>query len=292
MSLTADLDEVVEDSALLAPLQKLRRDIKQGLLLTEQEARFLVDAYYASQDYRIQAKNQVRAAEKDGKPHEVITWHFQQMRLHENEIRRVLDAFTDNHPSGMGVWAKNIIGIGPVLSAGLIAHIDIAQAPTVGHIWAFAGLDPTTEWKSKEKRPWNAKLKTLCWKIGESFVKQSGNPGSQYGKLYRQRKDQEEERNLAGAFADQAARMLETKNFRDDTYAKLYYEAGYLPPAHVHARAKRYAVKLFLAHFWEEWYRRHNGKEPPLPYPIAHLGHAHIIQNEENSHLGRENHTT
>jgi len=277
-----DEDEVViEDSALLAPLQKLRRDIGQGLTLTEQEARFLVDSYYAAQDYRIQAGNQVRASSADEEPHEVIQWHFEQMRLHENEIRRVLDAYTTAHPSGMGVWAKAITGIGPVLSAGLIAHIDITKAPSVGHIWRFAGLDPTLEWGKGEKRPWNAKLKTLCWKIGESFVKVSGNPKSQYGKLYRVRKDLEIQRNERGEFKEQAARMLATKNFRDTTDAKVHYTAGRLPPAHIHARAKRYAVKLFLAHFWEESYRRHYGTEPPLPYPIAHMNHVDIIRPEE-----------
>lgn len=270
------------DSALLAPLQKLRRDIRQGLTLTDQEARFLVDSYYATQDYRMQAANQARAASGDEEPHEVITWHFEQMRLHENEIKKVLDAYTDSHPSGMGVWAREIIGIGPVLSAGLIAHIDITKAPTVGHIWRFAGLDPTLTWGKGEKRPWNAKLKTLCWKIGESFVKVSGNPKSQYGKLYRERKDQETERNLRGSFKEQAAQILATKNFRDDTTAKAFYAAGQLPPGHIHARAKRYAVKLFLAHFWEEWYRRANGTEPPLPYPIAHLNHVHRIWPTEN----------
>jgi hypothetical protein len=276
------VSDVIEDSALIAPLQKLRRDIREGLAtLTLSEARFLVDAYYSTQDYRMQAANQVRAAEGDSEPHEVIVWHFQQMRLHENEIRRVLDAYTDSHPSGMGVWAKSILGIGPVLSAGLLAHIDVAKAPTVGHVWRFAGLDPTRDWGKGEKRPWNAKLKTLCWKIGESFVKVSGNERSQYGKLYKARKEQEIERNLRGDFKDQAAKILATKNFRDDTQAKAHYQAGHLPPAQIHARARRYAVKLFLAHFWEESYRRHFGTEPPLPYPIAIMGHAHRIVPEE-----------
>jgi hypothetical protein len=45
----------------------------------------------------------------------------------------------------------------------------------------------------------------------------------------------------------------------------------------LHARAKRYAVKLFLAHLHEVWYREHYKTAPPIPYPIAHLGHAHYI---------------
>ena len=41
-------------------------------------------------------------------------------------------------------------GIGPVIAAGLLANIDIKQAPTVGHIWRFAGLDPTNKWIGKK----------------------------------------------------------------------------------------------------------------------------------------------
>jgi len=271
---------VDEDESLLAPLTKLRRDIREGLsTLTPGEARFLVDAYYQSQDYRIQAGNQMRSA-GDEEPHTVIKWHFDQMKAHENEIKRVLDAFTDVQSSGMGVWAKEIVGIGPVLAAGLLAHIDITQAPTAGHIWAFAGLDPTKSWGKGQKRPWNARLKVLTWKIGESFVKVSGNPKSQYGRIYRERKEFEQQHNDALDYAEQAKRILATKDFSRDTDAKRYYTAGKLPPAHIHSRAKRYAVKIFLSHYWEEAYRRHYHTEPPLPFPVAHLGHVHVIKHE------------
>ena len=86
----------------------------------------------------------------------------------EGQIKRALEKYVDNHP--VGSWLTSIHGIGPVIAAGLLAHIDIARAPTVGHIWRFAGLDPTTKWEKKTRRPWNAALKVLTWKAGESFV--------------------------------------------------------------------------------------------------------------------------
>ena len=52
---------------------------------------------------------------------------------------------------------------------------------------------------------------------------------------------------------------------------------GKLPDGRLHLRAQRYAVKLFLAHWHEVAYRNRYDKAPPLPYPIAHLGHAHVI---------------
>lgn len=244
--------------------------------LSEREVRYLVDAYYIMQDSRIRASGQVRSMSKSGEPHEVLLWFFGQAHTLENQVKRALDKWTDSRH--MGRWSKNVCGIGPVISAGLLAHIDITKCPTVGHIWRFAGLDPTLVWEKHQKRPFNAQLKTLCaFKLGESFVKVQNHESDVYGKIYAQRKLLEQERNEAGLFKDQAAKMLEKFNIDKKTDAYKAYSQGKLPPAQIHARARRYAVKLFLSHYHAEAYRHHFGKEPPLPYPIAHLDHAHLI---------------
>lgn len=264
-------------SNTLDPISRLSRDIKSALVsLSEQEARYLVDAYYTMQGYRIQASNQVRALNESKEPHEVLLWLEANNELLENQIRRALDAWTETRP--LGRWAKSITGIGPVIAAGLLAHIDITRAPTAGHIWRFAGLDPTTKWAKSTKRPWNANLKTLCWKIGESFVKVSGNPNDVYGKIYLERKAVEVEKNARKEFADQAAAQLAAKRIDKATEAYKSYEQGLLPPGHLHARAKRYAVKLFLSHYHEVAYKEHFGQPPPKPYPIEHLGHEDKIE--------------
>jgi hypothetical protein len=54
---------------------------------------------------------------------------------------------------------------------------------TAGSWWKFAGLDPTTKWKKKTKRPWNARLKVLVWKTTGSFVRTQYNENDFYGKL-------------------------------------------------------------------------------------------------------------
>ena len=68
--------------------------------------------------------------------------------------------------------------------------------------------------------------------------------------------------------------IADEKKIGKDTDAYAAYSQGRLPPAHIHARAKRYAIKLFLAHLHHKMYMEHYGKEPPLPYAIAHLDHA------------------
>ena len=257
-------------------VQRLRRDlVKAGGTLGIDEARYLVDAYYQIQDNRKAAGGQIAAVVKAGEPHEVLRWLFDQDVTIEGQIKRVLAVWTDTIPAA--VWAKSIVGIGPVLSAGLAAHIDITKAPTAGHIWRFAGLDPTVEWLPKTKRPWNAALKTLCWKVGESFVKVSGNEHDFYGKLYLQRKAIEQARNDSGALADQAAAKLKKFKIGKATDAYRAYSSGKLPPAHVHARAKRWVVKLFLAHYQEVAWTLATGTAPPKPYVISILGHADYI---------------
>ena len=115
-------------------------------------------------------------------------------------------------------------------------------------------------------------------KVGESFVKVSSNENDFYGKLYLQRKDAEIAGNEAGKFADQAAAKLERFNIGKTTEAYKWYSGGKLPPAHVHARAKRWAVKLFLAHYQFVAFREEFGFDPPKPYVLDILGHADYIQ--------------
>ena len=307
----------------------------------------------------------MRALETGQEPNDAVKWVQAQFLRVEQDIQVALDVYTMFEPSGMGRWARQHVGIGPVIAAGLVCHLDIAQARTVGHWWRFGGLDPSNEWLGTERarklvdeaylacgtegppdaqivawvsqhthrpaatierlskdkqgtvtraalaaglarRPWNASLKVLLWKMGESFVKTSGNKEGFYGRVFLARKLREQEANERGAFADQARAKLERFRIGKDTDAWAWYsgcllpsqareilraDAGarpgltkklagppgsgvaMLPPGHVHARAKRYAVKHYLSAYHEEAYRRRYNVLPPLPFAIAHLGH-------------------
>lgn len=276
-SMLRDLPEEPE------PVKRLTRDILEGLRsLSPGEARFLVDSYYELQDYRIQANNQIRALGDAAEPNSVLWWLASQMTTLEKEVARGLAAYSGSQD--VGRWAESIVGIGPVISAGLLAHIDIEAATTVGKVWRFAGLDPTSQWLPGTRRPWNGDLKVLCWKLGESFVKVSNNKNDIYGKVWRERKEYEQARNDRGELAEQAEAILARKKIRKETEAYKHYSVGKLPPAHIHARAKRYAVKLFLAH-WHEvaWFDRY-GVLPELPYILSQPRHTHWMQ-APNPHL-------
>jgi len=304
--------------------------------LSKDEARFLVDAYYTIQDNRIRAGNQKRALEELKEPHETLIWLFNLNDLMEAQIKRALNRYSLS--TEIGQWAQGIYGIGPVLSAGLIAHIDMNRAPTVGHIWTYAGINGTQVWLSREKtkalvekvikskggkpnmdvarevaiqlfrnpvtfcehakndkgkytkasiteaakrRHWNATLKTLCWKIGQSFMKFSNHEECYYGHIYRDRKALETSRNEQGMFKEAAAEILRTKNFGKTTDAYKHLSSGHLPPAQIDARARRYAVKIFISHWHHMAYRAEFNKEPPKPFMMEIKGHPHYIAPPE-----------
>jgi hypothetical protein len=264
------MSEVYEEiTAALEPLKRLTKDLLAATAtLSTDEARFLVDAYYILQRNRITAANQGRTLDEGEEPHTVIDWLGAQNQMLENQLKRALDRWSSANP--VGVWAKSIIGIGPVISAGLLAHIDITECETAGHIWRFAGLDPTCKWEEGKKRPYNAKLKALvAFKMGESFVKVQNHDDDIYGTVFAKRKQRESELNESLAFRELAAQRVTTVSKSTDAYKA--YQQGKLPPAHLHARARRYAVKLFLAHYHMVAYFAHHKMMPPFPYVFSPL---------------------
>lgn len=274
-----------DDEIGFEPIKRLSRDMREAAKkLTPNEVRYLVTLYYQTQENRKAAANQVRSLAATETPSELLDFLRGQSELLETRIKSALDVWTDNHP--VGAWLKSLYGVGPVISAGLLAHIDlkkaavrdgVARTPLASDLWAFAGL-ANTPWEKGQKRPHNAELKTLCFKAGECFVKFSNHKDCFYGHLYQQRKRIEVAKNETNAFSDQAAAKLEKFKIGKTTEAYKAYSAGKLPPAHIHARARRWAVKIFLAHFYEKMFVFEFKKQAPKPYAIAMLGHGHEIQ--------------
>ena len=264
----------------LVPVEKLSRDIRQAiksgaLRMNKGDVRFLVDLYYQVQDFRKACANQERSGE-EAEPFSFIDHMTKQFGTLEGQIRSGLSGWCDTRPVPAAV--KSLYGFGEIIAAGLEAHIDITKTKAVSSIWRYAGLDPTCKWEKKTKRPWNARLKVLCWKIGDCIVKFHKNSRSFYGPLYLKRKQLEVERNEAGLNAECAAQTLEERTFKDKK-TKAIYESGKLPDGRIELRARRWAVKIFLCHYWEYAWRQENpGKEPRKPYIIGIDGHETYIE--------------
>jgi hypothetical protein len=245
--------------------------IVRTLELQTREIADVVELYYDCQNLRIQHANR----ERTEAPSELAEWLDFWMHAGETVIQNKLKQWVESDRSPTEAkWAYEQIGIGPIIAAGLSAHIDVNVADSISALWKFAGQAPGFDRKIKgTKLPYNARLKVLCWKAGESFVKVSGKEDAVYGKLYAQFKAEEIRRNDGGLYNEAAARELSTKKFRqEDSVTKKRLLEGKLSDAHLHARAKRRAVKIFLSHFWTVG-REARGLPLREPYAIAILGH-------------------
>lgn len=252
--------------------------VLEAATLPAAELRFLVANYYQSQEMRKRTDMQRRHlgdkdAVLDANTMSILTYTNTCFADVEQQVAKALDkAF----PGPVSAWCRAQRGLGPIITAGLLAHIDITKAPTVGHIWRFAGLDPTMKWEKGEKRPYNAELKQLTWHLGQCFMKQSNDPDCFYGRLYRERKAFEIKRNEAGDNAERAKEFKVSPSATKGVKDKL--AAGLLPDFNIDARARRYAVKIFLSHLHAVMHFTHFGVHAPKPFVIEHLGHVHMIE--------------
>jgi hypothetical protein len=324
------MNDAISEEAVSPVIERLSKDLLAAAkTMTVVEARFLVDAYYIAQDDRKRSFNQVNALVGSSEPHAFLQWYANQNKILEGQLKKGLGIYSESSP--LGRWCLSQVGVGPVIAAGLLAHIDLDKAPYVSSAWRYAGLDPTLEWlgraKAEElvnsvmgkantveaghivsiatqthrkvesiqllateengsvtkraliaglaKRPWNADLKVLCWKIGQSFLKLSKREDCYYGKIFLKRWEYEKEKNMRGEYAIAAKAVLDRKKIGRTTDAYKAYSAGMLPPAHILQRSLRYAVKHFLSDYVVKGLE-FAGKPIPVPYAIAHLeGHLH-----------------
>ena len=289
-------------------IEKMTRDLAQsGADVGRDEARFLVSQYYNMQNQRIRFNNQKIQLHKEEEPNELITHFRKNFDVLEKQVQSTLRYYSRGDP--VGRWLLSICGIGDVISAGLLSHIDIEKVNYAGQIWSFAGLSPNQkEWTKGTKRPFNAELKKLCYKIGESFVKVQNNDKDVYGTMFVNRKADEWEKNLNGEYSEIATQKLANINIGKGTNAYKWYSGQVdmnwikelrennesfpesipkkalivngipmLPPAHIHARARRYAVKIFLSHLFEVMFMNYHHARPPKPYIIQHGGHSRYM---------------
>lgn len=382
-------DEIAALDTFKEPAFAWKIDKKLARSLGREEVGFLVETYYELQGSRIRSSNRDFALDGQGQPAVLPAAYAEHYGLMESKTKAILAEWVAGDP--VSNWATKVCGIGPVIAAGLAAHIRIERASSPSAVWRFAGLDPTLEWHGKEgskalieaarkvekedhaallwlaeathrhpsslyvaggleqatpeqflkladaddgdkanamealrlypghldnavsafcertgiseatafaalypgkfdwkkigshlgKRPWNAALKTLCWKLGDSFCKLGTRfPNSLYAKVYREEKAKRVEANAGSQYAELAAATLKKKKFSDKATRELY-ESGHLPDGRIDLQARRKAVKLFLSHYWTRaWLQAHPGQEAPKPWIIAHGGHIDLIPPE------------
>jgi len=152
-------------------------------------------------------------------------------------------------------WLIKIRGISYVLSANLIKRIGYCERfPTVSALWKYCGLDVDENGKVPklvrgQKCSFNPKMRTLAWKIADSFIKQK-TP------LYR------------GEYEVERAKQIRRLEEGADNAPRNREHAG--------QRGRRKMAKLFLQHYWIVG---RTMKNLPVNKPYAHdkLGHKDYI---------------
>lgn len=261
------------------------------------EAKGLVAMYYRYQDLRIKLGNRLAANARecakidaeiaDGKPARekpadsiLSQIMYNEYLLAEDVLKKALGDYADNDPLGHALM--QIHGIGPVISAGLLAYLDVTKSKTAGGFWRFCGLDPTSNKAVKgEKRAYCAAMKRLMYIIGTSFIKFHKSEQCFYGHLYAKKYQELVVRNENGEYAEDAAKYLKEKNWDTKTKSYTAYMEGKLPNHQLVARARIHAVTIFISHLFDAMWRREYGEDHPAPVPYvkAHLNHVHIIES-------------
>lgn len=275
------MTEVEALSSILSLKPKNIKVVIDKETLSISEIQYLVSLYYQIQHYRITTNAQKQASIKEGASHTLIEFFNNEFKDIETQIKNTLNQYTDTDPVA---WTlKQVVGIGPVIAAGLVANLDITRpdVKTAGSYWRYCGVDPSVNKAKKgEKRKYNADMKVLtAFKLGESFCKVQNKETAFYGKIFKEWKEEYVRRNEAGELACNAKRQLEEKNYSKTTDAYKAYIQGKLPPAHIHAMARRKPVMLLLSHMFDLQYMLHHHKKSPIPYIIAVGDHVHEIEN-------------
>ncbi|MFW6041269.1 MAG: hypothetical protein ACOC85_05480 [Thermoplasmatota archaeon] len=158
-------------------------------------------------------------------------------------------------------WLEDVLGIGPVLGAGLVRFFNYCETyPYVSSLWKHSGLHPKgAKGPTKgEKLDYDPDRKTFAWKVMDSFVKWRTEP-------YRGIYDSEKER--------QSKRMELKEEGREDEFKGTAPKNG----KHVDFRARRKAVKIFLQHYWVIS-RQLKGLSTEPPYVHDKLKHDNYIK--------------
>lgn len=171
-------------------------------------------------------------------------------------------------------WITSIKGLGAgPLAAQLLAQIDdIGSFDTVSKLWRFCGYaviggraEKNTE---GEKSHYNAKLKSICYLIAEQFIRQQTPV---YTDIYYSEKARQ--RAMYPVPMCRICGVPWTECQSKKTHKQLFNDA------HIHNRAWRKMVKIFLQNLWLVW-RRAEGLPVSEPF-AARLGHTHFVLPEE-----------
>lgn len=217
-----------------------------------------VRQYWAWQDMRISVNSQLGAMVRQG----LLTqeecdgcakeWTAPFVAA-EKECAKKMVQWLESEPV-YTQWLQHVRGVGKILAAQILAiSTPITDFPTVSAFWAYCGYHVKDGKAARREHGvvanWSNEAKTTFFNLGACFVK-AGGP---YRELYDRYKAR-----------DRAAHPEKGK------------AGGKYSDGHMHTRAMRYAVKIFMSHLWSVSY---DLAGIPCRQPFVHekLGHETYI---------------
>ncbi len=151
---------------------------------------------------------------------------------------------------------------------------ELPYADTISAVWKFAGFsveDGKAPRREKgAKTTYNSRLRTMCWRLGESLMRAQGK----FYDYYVAQKAQYVARYQAEGKKIVPATALPKVN------GKKQETDSYISEGHIHNMALRKMIKLFLALLWISW-RTELGLPVREPYSSEKLGHTHVYKPED-----------
>lgn len=270
----------------------------------------LARTFFAIQKQRIMATSRIGAQVRQGRLTEreaglLIEHVDKQLREVEAGIKKDMTAALKNIPI-YKQWFKKVKGSGVIISGGMIGEItDISRFEHISNLWSWAGVgihDGVADKLTKGKKAtWNPHMKVLCWKLGQSLVMTGGWFRDRYDEFKREEirnnvpwtvpvdmKRMKGSKFVGHAGHSEYLDKIKDTNITDENIKKIIDECNRIGvphvtvkriDAHVDNRARRKAVKLFLALMTIKW-RGIDGLPVEQPYSGQILGHAVITPAE------------
>jgi len=140
MAIHIEPDPILEDDAIFyEPMRRLSADMRKAAeTMSDAEVRYLIDLFYSQQEQRKRGDNQLRASSADQEPNSLTRFLAAQVEALEGACNGALQVVARRTRAGR--WCMGHKGISGVLTAGLLASLDITRAPTAASFWRFAGL--------------------------------------------------------------------------------------------------------------------------------------------------------
>jgi len=211
----------------------------------------------------------------------------------EKDIEKLIVKQLKNH----ALWTQylsKIMGIGPLLAAGLISYIDdIEKFDHVSSLWQYSGYG-MNRFCPICKKPTSIEVKYETGKIAKKLhplekcpeCHNQTVPILQKRTIGYQSNWNDRLKVLAWKAANSFVKQSDAKSKYRKLYDKIKKAERKKHPVkivkggkttfndgHIHNRALRKVSKIFLAHVWQTW-RRQQGLEATEPYAKQLLGHS------------------